>query len=123
MAEKAKQAATEAKTNKKDQADKADIEKNKGMAMIAYIIFFIPLLTDAKDSKFAKFHTNQGFVLFLFALIGNVVGTFIPFIGWFLVLPIVAIATIIFFVLGLINASKGEMKELPLIGGIHLLDK
>ena len=34
-----------------DTTTQQDIEKNKTMAILAYFIFFIPLLTDAKDSK------------------------------------------------------------------------
>ena len=52
--------------------DAQDIEKNKVMAVLAYILFFIPLLA-AKDSKFARFHTNQGLVLFLGGIIASVV--------------------------------------------------
>jgi uncharacterized membrane protein len=47
----------------------------------------------------------------------------IPFLGWFIIGPLLGIACIVFFIMGIINASSGKMKELPLIGGIHLLDK
>jgi len=103
------------------QADPADVEKNKTMAILAYFIFFLPLVTDAKDSPFAKFHANQSLVL----LLGMFVLMFIniiPFLGqllWFFG----SIALFVFWIMGLINASGGKMKELPLIGGIHLLDK
>ena len=40
------------------QFDPADIEANKMMALLSYIIFFIPLLA-AKGSKYAMFHANQ----------------------------------------------------------------
>lgn len=44
-----------------DQFDKADVEQNKVMAILAYfgILVLIPILA-AKDSKFARFHANQG---------------------------------------------------------------
>lgn len=84
------------------------------MAILAYFLFFIPLLTDAKDSPFAKFHANQSLLL----LIAYVVLSFIPFLGWLLWMVV-----FVFWIIGIINASKGEMKELPLIGGIHILDK
>ena len=105
------------------QADPKDVERNKVMAILAYIIFFLPLLTEAKDSPFAKFHANQGLNLFLFGVIGQIVGTIVPVIGWFIIVPLTWIATIIFFIMGVINASNGQMKELPLIGKFHLLDK
>jgi uncharacterized membrane protein len=99
------------------------VEKNKTMAILAYFIFFLPLITDAKNSPFAKFHANQALVLLLAWIIGSFVSGFIPIIGWFLIGPLIAIACVIFLILGIVNASNGEMKELPLIGGIHLLDK
>jgi len=96
------------------KATPEDIEKNKTMAMLAYLVFFIPLLTEAKDSPFAKFHANQSLLL----LIAYIVLSFIPFLGWLL-----WIVVFVFWIMGIVNASKGEMKELPLIGGIHILDK
>ena len=106
------------------QADPADVEKNKTMAILAYFLFFIPLLTDAKDSPFAKFHANQSLVLLIFSFGGYIIASVLTvvLIG-FLLYPIIMIASLVFFVMGLINASNGQMKELPLIGGIHLLDK
>ena len=104
-------------------SDDADAEKNKGMAILAYFIFFIPMLTDAKDSKFAMFHANQSLVLALAGLAVSIIGSIIPFLGWFLLLPVGFIVVFVFWIMGLINAANGKMKELPLIGGIHILDK
>ena len=43
------------------QADPNDAEQNKGMAIVAYILFFVPLITgDHLKSPFVQFHTNQG---------------------------------------------------------------
>lgn len=101
--------------------EKEDIEKNKAMAILAYIIFLIPLLA-AKDSKFAMYHANQGLVLFLVGLAVNVVGGIVPFIGWFVILPFGNLFVVVLVILGIINAAKGEAKPLPLIGGIKLLN-
>lgn len=102
------------------QANNADMEKNKGMAILAYIVFFIPLLA-AKDSKFAMYHANQGLNLFLLAVAISVIGTVVPFFGWFLILPFGHLAVLIFAIMGIINASKGETKPLPLIGKFELI--
>ena len=83
-------------------------EKNTAMAIIAYIIFFIPLLTEDKKDPFVLFHVKQGIVLLIFSIIAS----FIPIIGWFIGFPI----TMILFIIGILNASKGEEKELPIIG-------
>ena len=47
------------------EAPKPSAGHNTGMAVLAYILFFIPLLTDAKNDPFVKFHVKQGLVLFL----------------------------------------------------------
>ncbi len=104
-----------------ENAEQSDAEKNKGMAIVSYFIFFLPLLTDAKDSPFAKFHANQSLVLFLFMIIVNFLGAFIPLLGWFLIWPIGLVMGMVFFILGIINASNEEMKKLPLIGGINII--
>src|SRR5436305_371519 len=64
----------------------ADVEKNKVFAALAYLglLFLVPLLA-AKDSPFAKYHTNQGIALFLVTMVAYVVVVvmhFIPFVGW-----------------------------------------
>lgn len=102
------------------QNNQTDAEKNKMMAILAYIIFFIPLLA-AKDSKFAMYHANQGLNLFLTAIIGNIVLGFIPILGWLFMVTLFPITIIVFAIMGIINASKGEMKPLPLIGGFTLI--
>lgn len=102
-----------------------DVNDNKPMAIIGYIIpllFFIPLVTDAKNSPFAKFHANQQLILLIAAIAVNVVGTIIPFIGWFIILPLGTIAIIVFAIIGVINAAKGEMKTLPLIGEFKIIN-
>jgi len=107
------------------KADPQDVEKNKAMAIVGYILpilFFVPLISDAKNSPFAKFHANQQLNLLLAAVVVNIVGGVIPFIGWFIILPLGMIFLIVVAIMGIINASKGEMKELPLIGGFKLIN-
>lgn len=112
------------------QADIQDAQNNKAMAVLAYIIFLIPLLA-AKESKFARYHTNQGLVLFLgsFALsiVYGILTTVLTAISWRLGLAVGGILWLVFFIptilaiIGIINACKGVMKPLPVIGGITIL--
>ncbi len=108
----------ETNLNKQPQVD--DVDSNKVMAILAYIIFFIPLIA-ARDSKFAAYHANQGLVLFLTAVAVNVIESIIPIIGWFFILTFGNLAVLILAILGIINAAKGLMKPLPLIGGISII--
>lgn len=107
------------------QGNQSDAEKNKAMAIIGYIIpilFFIPLVTDAKSSPFAKYHANQQLNFLLFAVVGYIISSILMviLIG-FLLYFLVMIASIVFMIMGIINAAKGEMKPLPLIGGINII--
>jgi len=118
--EKQEQAAPEA-----PKASNEDVEKNKALAIVGYIIpilFFIPLVTDAKNSPFAKFHANQQLNLLLLCVAGMVISPilFMILIG-FLVMPILWIIEIVLVVMGVINAANGTMKKLPVIGGFELI--
>ena len=120
-------AAVNTFTNTKDttgEFDPAEIQNNKIMAVLAYIgiLFLVPLLA-AKDSKFARFHANQGLVLFLAdILVGIASGIllWIPVIGW-LISVLLSIALLVFMILGIVNAAQGKAKELPLIGSIKII--
>lgn len=93
---------------------KEDVEKNKTMAIVAYFIFFLPLLTDAKDSKFVKFHVNQALLVFLTYVAAG-------FLSLFLIGLILYPVAFVLWVLGLINAANGEMKRLPVIGSVEII--
>ena len=92
-------------------------EKNIGMAVIAYFLFFVPLLTDSKNDPFVKFHVKQGLMLFLLGVAYSILRSF-PYIGWILfwVYPIFTLALLALLILGVINAANGNTKELPLVG-------
>jgi uncharacterized membrane protein len=94
--------------------DPQDIEKNKTMAGLSYIIFFLPLIV-CPESKFGKFHANQALILFLAAIIGNIILGFIPVIGWIL-LPVYAVAILVLAIMGLVNGFGGKVKQLPILG-------
>ena len=107
-----------------------DINNNKIMAILAYIIFLVPLFA-AKDSKFARFHTNQGLVLFICDIVVMIVLgivtaiiAFIPFVGPILsgiIWAVIPIVLLVFAILGIVNAVQGKAKELPIIGKFKIL--
>lgn len=99
--------------------DPSDIEQNKTMAGLAYILFFLPLLA-CPDSQYGKFHANQGLLLLLLGFAGSFILGIIPIIGWML-LPIFAIGVFVLAIMGLINGFGGKVKELPLIGKYRLI--
>lgn len=88
---------------------------SKGMGIIAYLFGWIGLIiafcAGNKDDEFMKFHLNQALILDICSII-----VIIPAIGW-----IIWIVTLVFRIIGLIGAAQGEMKPLPLIGGIQII--
>lgn len=96
-----------------------DIEKNKTMAGLSYLLFFLPLIV-CPDSKYAKFHANQGLILLIVAIVGNVILGIIPVIGWML-MPIFGLGVLALGIMGLINGFGGKAKMLPLIGKFTIL--
>lgn len=96
-----------------------DIEANKTMAGLAYLLFFLPLIV-CPDSKYARFHANQSLVLWIVALVGNALLAIIPIIGWIL-LPIFSLIVFVLGILGLINGFQGQVKRLPIIGNFDIL--
>lgn len=99
--------------------DQADIEKNKTMAGLAYIIFFLPLVA-CPDSPFGRFHANQGLVLLILGVAGSIILTIIPVLGW-IVLPFFSLFILVLVIVGLVNGLGGKAKELPLIGKFRLI--
>lgn len=109
-----------------------DIQKNKGMALLSYIgiLFIVPLLA-AKDSKFAKFHVNQGIVLFIAELVCSIavgilraIFKIIPVLSAFMpatLTTLLSVASLAFMIIGIVNAANGRAKELPLIGSLKIL--
>lgn len=99
-----------------------DIENLKVIAAVGYlgILFLVPYLTNPK-SEFAVFHANQGLILFILAAAVNIIGSIVPFIGWFIVAPLGNILVLVLFIVGIVNALQGQMKRLPLVGGFDIL--
>lgn len=104
--------------------DPNDVQQNKVMAVLAYIgiLFLVPLLA-APNSQYARFHTNQGLVLFLFDIVVGIltaVLAFIPFIG-LIVSSLLGLGVFVLMILGIVNAATGKANELPLIGKIRII--
>ncbi len=107
--------------------DQNDIQQNKVMAVLAYIgiLVLVPIFA-AKESKFAKFHVNQGLVLAIVEIGASIILSIlsnIPYIGFlFSILSgIVGIVCFVFSIMGIVYAAQGQAKELPLIGQFKLI--
>ena len=107
--------------------DQNDVNSNRAMGILAYIgpLVLIPLFA-AKESPFARFHSNQGLVLLIAEVIASTgfkILSKLKLIGWiFAVLSVlVSIGIAVLTVKGIVNAARGRAKELPVIGSIQLL--
>lgn len=114
-------------TDRTAEFEKQDADQNKVMGILAYIgpLVFVPMFA-AKESKWARFHANQGLVLFILEAAISITSSIlskIPYIGWLLslVLWLADVAVVVLAVLGIVSAAKGQAKELPIIGGFKIL--
>lgn len=99
--------------------EQEDINNNKTMAGLAYIIFFLPLIV-CPQSAFARFHANQGLLLLILSVVGTTILGVIPIIGWMLI-PIFCLAIFLLCIMGLVSGLQGNSKRLPLIGKYTIL--
>ena len=90
-------------------------QKNTGMAILAYILFFIPLLTEAKNDPFVKYHVKQGLLVFIAWIVVGIISAILP---WFLYWldNLLSLCVVVLVILGITTAAKGEQKPLPIIG-------
>ena len=107
--------------------EEKDIKDNMIMGIFAYlsILVLIPLFA-AKNSKYARFHANQGIVLCIVSILFSIVIsilTRIPFIGWLFAVigSIIGLVWLVYAVLGIVDVVNGKARELPFIGGIRIL--
>ena len=107
-----------------EQYDEKDIADNRGLALLAYIglLWLVPLLA-APKSAFARYHVNQGLVLWIANLIlsaGGFVLCLIPVFG-VLVLSALSLIILVLRIIGIVNAVQCRAKELPIIGKYTIL--
>ena len=97
--------------------DPNDVKSNKVYAVLAYfgILVLIPILA-AKESPYARYHANQGLILFILQIIVIILGRIVGFLG-----TIGGLIVFILFIIGIVNAAQGRAKELPVIGKFRLL--
>ena len=104
----------------------ADIEKNKVMGGLAYFLFFLPLIA-CPESKYARFHANQGllylFVCFACMLVMAILTALLWRISWLLSFfnLVVWLSVFALGIIGMINGFTGKAKELPFIGQFMII--
>lgn len=116
-----------------------DAAANKGMAVLAYLIFFVPLIAGTyKTSPFVKYHTNQGIILVIFSVAWAIVISIINailsaiFLNLYLwavwgivsiVVTLLGFIPLAFVIIGILNAVNGRTNPLPVIGSMFTILK
>ena len=110
--------------------DPADIEKNKSMGGLAYILFFLPLVS-CPESKYGRYHANQGLLCLILWIAGTIVRQIIASllyaISWRLGFLVTIFSLVIWvpiaavWILGLLNGFNGKAKDLPIVGNIRII--
>ncbi len=120
-----------------------DIEENKYISVLSYCgpLVLIPMFAK-KESKFARFHANQGLILLILdiaygiiqAILGAILRAVFPWkwtygylggrgpVYGFLttVISLLWIVVAVLAIIGIINAINGKAKELPIIGKFRI---
>lgn len=108
-----------------------DIQQSKLFAIFSYIgiLFIIPLLF-CRNSRFARFHTNQGLILFIAEFLFNLSLRILHFVNrislihfsWLIsLLNVFSIVFLVLSIWGIINVCTGKAVKLPILGEIILL--
>ena len=108
----------------------------KTLALESYLgLLVLAPIFGAKQSRFARFHANQGLILFFFSLglwiltmINSALliatydsGIRVLFSILSIILTLASIGLLVFAIIGIVNAVKCRMKELPFIGKFKIL--
>ena len=96
--------------------DQADIVNNKAMGILAYFgpLVFIPMFA-AKESKFARFHANQGLTLFIacvaWSIVYSILNWIILAISWrlYFISSIFSLCSLVFWY------SQSSASSMPLM--------
>ncbi len=92
------------------------VEEGKTMAIISYItiigLIIAYIMNNSKKNEFTQFHIRQSVGLAVLGLVNSlVIAKFIPMLA-----GLVGLLTLVFVIIGIVNAVKGEDKPLPVIG-------
>lgn len=115
-----------------------EIEEGKVMSILAYlgILVLVPILA-GKESKYIRFHANQGLLLCLawiaWVIIDGILNAVLRAILWrglsmwdlyyttSWILDLVYLVIGVLSIIGIINVINGRAKDLPVIGKYRIL--
>lgn len=93
---------------------------NKTLSIVAYITLIGWLIAyfsgKEKADAFLKYHLKQGLAIFVFGLLLGIVLNILMMLTGIYALGYIGLINIVLMIIGMINASNGVMKPLPIIG-------
>ncbi len=111
--------ATNQESVSQGQNTNSDVDNGKVCAILSYLfIGIIWYFADdtMKKNTFAKFHVKQSLVLLIASIILQVIGSVLPAIIGFMILSLSGIFSLVWMVIGIVNAINGKEESLPIIG-------
>ncbi|MBR4583161.1 MAG: zinc ribbon domain-containing protein [Bacteroidales bacterium] len=125
-----------AQNNAQTEVTPEDVQNNKAFAILAYfwLLVLVPIFA-AKESKFARFHANQGLVLCIVETAWWLINFIITAILihtlswstlwllslWGVIYWLVSVGIFVFAIIGIVNAAQGSVKPLPIFGKYKIL--
>lgn len=99
-----------------------EINDGKAFAILSYALsliglpfFIVPLIM--RNNSFALFHAKQCLIIWLAGIVGGIVSSILAVICIGIIIGLViGVFLLVVTIMGIINAAKGEMRLLPLIG-------
>ena len=104
------------------EVGEAEINEGKAFAILSYALslvglpfFIVPLIM--RNNGFALFHAKQCLMIWLAGIVGGVISSVLAVICIGIIIGlVVGIFLLVLTIMGIVNAAKGEMRLLPLIG-------
>ena len=100
--------------------DKETNDQARISSAIGYLFFFVPIIMHP-ESKFARYHCNQGLILLMLEFIGIIGLAGIPRVGAYLSLLCVLFC-LICLIRGIILALCGKAKRIPFFGKLVIIE-
>ena len=100
--------------------DKETNDQARVASAIGYLFFFVPIIMHP-ESKFARYHSNQGLILLILEFLGIVGLAEIPKIGGYLSFSCL-IFCLVCLIRGIILALRGKAKRIPFFGKLVIVE-
>ncbi len=100
--------------------DKETNDQARISSAIAYLFFFVPIVMHP-ESKFARYHCNQGLILLILEFLGIIGLAEIPKVGGVLSF-LCLLFCLVCLIRGIVLALQGKAKRIPFFGKLVIVD-